>query len=174
MAGLNVHLDLNLGTRGLRGVLVVAMLLAAAPELCSETETLTTYYPSPSGVYTQMITTGNTYLARDGGNSSRVGVGTTNPAAKLDVAGQVRIADGTQGANRILTSDANGLATWVAQPKGFGGAYCTGGGSVAGYANPITGKFSCPAGYAAKPMFASGGLGNCSGQCVFIYCYMCY
>ncbi|MBK6777380.1 MAG: hypothetical protein IPG74_16600 [Flavobacteriales bacterium] len=41
-----------------------------------------------------------------------VGIGTTAPAAKLHVAGNVRIADGTQAAGRVLTSDANGAATW--------------------------------------------------------------
>lgn len=41
-----------------------------------------------------------------------VGIGTSNPIAKLDVAGNVRIADGTQGAGKLLKSDANGLASW--------------------------------------------------------------
>jgi len=41
-----------------------------------------------------------------------VGIGTTTPTAKLDVAGKVKIADGTQGAGKILTSDANGVASW--------------------------------------------------------------
>jgi hypothetical protein len=36
------------------------------------------------------------------------------PHAKLEVAGNVKIADGTQGAGKVLTSDANGLATWQA------------------------------------------------------------
>jgi hypothetical protein len=42
-----------------------------------------------------------------------VGIGTTNPGAKLEVVGNVKIADGTQGAGKVLTSDANGLATWA-------------------------------------------------------------
>lgn len=41
-----------------------------------------------------------------------VGIGTTSPAARLDVAGQVKITDGTQGAGKVLTSDAAGLASW--------------------------------------------------------------
>jgi hypothetical protein len=45
-------------------------------------------------------------------STGRVGLGTISPAAKLDVAGQVRIADGTQAAGKVLTSDASGLASW--------------------------------------------------------------
>lgn len=45
-------------------------------------------------------------------SSGKVGIGVASPAAKLDVAGSVKIADGTQGANKVLVSDANGLATW--------------------------------------------------------------
>ncbi len=46
--------------------------------------------------------------------SVNVGIGTTTPSAKLDVIGAVKITDGTQGANKVLTSDANGLAVWQA------------------------------------------------------------
>lgn len=47
--------------------------------------------------------------ARPGGN---IGIGTITPVAKLDLLGNIKIADGTQGANKVLTSDATGLATW--------------------------------------------------------------
>ncbi len=40
------------------------------------------------------------------------GIGQTNPAAKLDVAGTVKIADGTEGAGKVLTSNASGVASW--------------------------------------------------------------
>ena len=46
--------------------------------------------------------------------NGRVGIGTIAPAAKLDVVGSVKIVDGTEGAGKVLTSDANGLATWQA------------------------------------------------------------
>ena len=41
-----------------------------------------------------------------------IGIGAVVPTAKLDVAGNVKIVDGTQGTGKILTSDADGLASW--------------------------------------------------------------
>ncbi|PBQ33421.1 hypothetical protein CNR22_17090 [Sphingobacteriaceae bacterium] len=41
-----------------------------------------------------------------------IGSGAFAPTATLEVAGTVKIADGTQGANKVLTSDASGNATW--------------------------------------------------------------
>lgn len=49
--------------------------------------------------------------------SGNVGIGTTNPGARLEVNGKVKITDGTQGDGKVLTSDANGLASW-ATPSG--------------------------------------------------------
>jgi hypothetical protein len=45
-------------------------------------------------------------------SSHNVGIGTTSPTAKLEVNGQVKIVDGTQGLNKVLTSNADGLASW--------------------------------------------------------------
>ncbi len=49
-------------------------------------------------------------------NNGNVGIGTTTPTTKLDVAGQVKIVDGTQGSAKVLTSDSTGLASWQAVP----------------------------------------------------------
>ncbi len=62
-----------------------------------------------------MAINGTEYMRVDGyrdGYQGYVGIGTSVPAAKLDIIGNIKITDGTQGANKVLTSDANGLATW--------------------------------------------------------------
>ncbi|MES2430960.1 MAG: hypothetical protein V4556_08485 [Bacteroidota bacterium] len=49
--------------------------------------------------------------------NGRLGVGTMTPTAKLDIAGAIKINDGTQAAGKLLTSvDASGKAIWAA-PK---------------------------------------------------------
>ena len=59
--------------------------------------------------------------------SGNVGIGITAPTAKLEVAGQIKITGGTPGANKVLTSDASGLASW--QTLGSGGGVIGGSGT---------------------------------------------
>ncbi len=58
-------------------------------------------------------TAGTDFVVRDNG---QVGIGTSSPSAKLEInsssSGVLKLVDGTQGANKVLMSDANGLATW--------------------------------------------------------------
>lgn len=57
--------------------------------------------------------------------SGNIGIGTSpHLTAKLDITGQIKITDGTQGAGKVLTSDATGLASW---------------GNVAGTVTDVTG-----------------------------------
>lgn len=72
--------------------------------------------------FTSTATTGANHFSVDGNTFSvdaannRVGIGTAAPTNVLDVrsatSGALKIADGTQGDKKILTSDANGVATW--------------------------------------------------------------
>ncbi len=50
-----------------------------------------------------------------------LGLGTTTPATTLDVLGNFKLVDGTQGANKVLTSNAAGVASWQVIPAGTGG-----------------------------------------------------
>ena len=51
-------------------------------------------------------------------NIQSVGIGTTSPGAKLEIAGQIKITGGAPGAGKVLTSDALGLATWTTPTTG--------------------------------------------------------
>lgn len=117
------HLRLSL-TRGQTAILLSAAFLALLiSPIATEQVTLTTYYPAPAGVYNNMVTIGNTWLARDavpstgqpsfveiGSNAGvsagtklavmnnngypLVGVNTTSPQAMLDVSsGAVRVGN---------------------------------------------------------------------------------
>ena len=45
-------------------------------------------------------------------NNNKVGIGTTTPDERLHINGSIKIVDGTQGSGKVLTSDANGKASW--------------------------------------------------------------
>lgn len=93
MSGLTIRFDFTLSPTLTRCGLAGLMMLASAPELSSESVTLSTYYPAPSGVYTQMITTGNTFLARDAGNRVSIGTTAAPPAGVvLDINGNMQLS----------------------------------------------------------------------------------
>jgi hypothetical protein len=84
----------------------------------------------PTATADNQLSIGNTiYGTGIGTGSANIGIGTTTPSAKLDVAGTVKIVDGTQGAGKVLTSDAAGLASWQSASAATG--------SLAGAYNPI-------------------------------------
>ncbi|MBI3549833.1 MAG: hypothetical protein HY078_12415 [Elusimicrobia bacterium] len=76
------------GRSKLRLLCALLLLGVMVGTLGSETMTLTTYYPSPSGIYRRLVSTAEAVFARDGGN---VGVGTSAPSEKLDVNGNSRV-----------------------------------------------------------------------------------
>jgi hypothetical protein len=73
-----------------------------------------------SGVFLMSRTGSNDFVVDlTSGNVAIAGLPDTAVNTKLTVGGSVRIVDGTQGANKVLTSDANGLASWKAGPMGL-------------------------------------------------------
>lgn len=83
--------------------------------------------------------------------AGNVGIGITNPGARLEVAGQVKITGGSPGAGKVLTSNASGLATWETPAAGLwtssgGNIYNSNAENVGiGVSNPI-GKLEVDAG----------------------------
>lgn len=61
------------------------------------------FYTALNGVLSERMT------INQNGN---VGIGTSTPSALLDVEGDFQLVDGTEGAGKVLVSDANGNATW--------------------------------------------------------------
>jgi hypothetical protein len=73
--------------RATKSWLAAAMMFGTAAYAIAEDLAVTSYYPSPRGMYNTVRTTGNTLLAQLGG---RVGVGTAAPAVELEVNGTLR------------------------------------------------------------------------------------
>ncbi|MFC1679348.1 hypothetical protein ACFL2T_03975 [Elusimicrobiota bacterium] len=91
----DIHLHIRINRKTLVAALAIAIVCATAYGVMSEKLTVGTSYPSPVGIYKKMITTAQTILARDAGN---VGIGTTNPVAKLDVSGRMAMRGTASGA----------------------------------------------------------------------------
>ena len=85
-------------------------------------------FSSPRNIPLQLQTGGKTKISILDSNGN-VGIGTTSPGAKLEVAGQVKITGGTPGLGKVLTSDATGLATWQTPAAGDGSTLWTESGS---------------------------------------------
>ncbi|MBI5211142.1 MAG: hypothetical protein HY927_14315 [Elusimicrobia bacterium] len=94
------------------------------PELGSESVSLTTYYPAPSGIYARMVTTGATFMARTAGDvNSYVAIGTidvlptnANRRAKVYIVAAERGSVGLGARGSALAIDDGGLGdpelTW--------------------------------------------------------------
>lgn len=86
-----VRLSLSFQPSSLRRALALALMIAAPAELGSETLTLITTYPAPSGIYQRIVTTGagatnnNTVLNRNGGSVELVPGSNTASGARLCV-----------------------------------------------------------------------------------------
>jgi hypothetical protein len=45
-------------------------------------------------------------------DTGNIGIGTTDPKAKLDIIGNIKIKDGNEAAGKVLTSDSEGVGSW--------------------------------------------------------------
>lgn len=96
-----------------------------------ENITITTYYPSPYGVYNELTTKSNAYLATDEGS---VGIGNTSPAYKLDVGGIIAVTQGSFFYARYNNTDAyRSSLNWQGLQLGNNGSnYIVAGRTLAG------------------------------------------
>ncbi len=131
-------------TRGQTAVLLSAVFVALLIEpIATEDITMSTYYPAPAGAYNNMVTIGNTWLARDpqpggapsfveiGSNSGigsntkmavmggNVGIGTTNPGQGKISSGSFPILD-VDGFLSVSGNDSgNGVSTISSEVGGL-------------------------------------------------------
>ena len=190
----HIRLDLSVAPRTLVCGLAALMLVTVAPELGSESVTLTTYYPAPSGVYTRMITTNNTWLARDGGGVSigsssnppagglivngSVGIGTTGPSSALHVAGswvpaQVTVSNPGDYLSGIGFLRAGSSQEWMLYRYGSGNSdrFCMG---INGINEPfciatngnvsITGQITGKTRFGGGYVYIDGSASGCVGS----------
>lgn len=99
---------------GLAAAAAALVLFLRAEPLSTEQLTMTSYYPSPYGVYQQMRVTGDAFLAYDPANpTARVGVGSVSPpntfATRMDVAAGNLHVQGSENASRLRVGDAWGV-----------------------------------------------------------------
>lgn len=99
------------------------------------------------GTISSAVETNNVTLHTTGNvtfDNGSVGIGVTPPTAKLDVQGTsgntIKIVDGNQGANKVLTSDAAGVGSWQSL-SAIGGACFQN-----SYAYTANNTWTCPAG----------------------------
>lgn len=97
-----INIRLVVSRRQLKVFLSLLLVLGLAYALESATVRFSTTYPSPSGFYRKLVTTQDTLLARDSGN---VGIGTSDPQAKLDVNGAIKVG--------VMTADPAGALGMV-------------------------------------------------------------
>ena len=155
MPGKPIRIALSPGR--LKLLLSLVAVCLCVRETASESLTLSTTYPSPFGIYNQIVTTGSfgksttdTTLNRNGGNTilvppsnpaGKVGIRTLAPAAALDVEGDVII-------NGTLTLKQPGAAVYLIKEScAFGGMLS----SMPQCATTLCGGSSCYA--------------SCGGEC---------
>ena len=100
------------------GLIIFCALSLAASDPAAAQNGVGINTTQPEGVFHVKTDNGKDVVVSH--STGNLGIHTTTPQAKVDVAGSVQIIDGRQAEGRILTSDANGNARW-ANPIGAAG-----------------------------------------------------
>ncbi len=84
------------------------------PFYIGATNVLNTAANTIAGLRSDLVFTeaGGAERMRIVGANGNVGINTTAPTEKLELQGSVKIVDGSEGAGKVLTSDASGKGTW--------------------------------------------------------------
>jgi hypothetical protein len=124
-----------------RGLMLGLLLVASGAYVIAEDITLTTYYPSPRGVYDQLRSMGQTLLAQQ---TDSVGIGTAvAPLSKLGVDGNASIGSGFVGraapADGLIVEGTVGIGESIPLSKFGVSGNASVGGAFAGVAAPANG-----------------------------------
>jgi len=109
-----ITLSLEMGRRQLVALMTLGLLALTPGDLVTEQLTLTTYYPSPYGVYEELRSTQNTYLSYSGGNTC---IGSNSCSTKLTVTGAARV---TGNATISGSETVSGNSTVAGYTRGTG------------------------------------------------------
>lgn len=110
MNNTTLQIELRLDRLMLRWGILVLSLGVAVPELASESVSLTSYLPAPTGSYTSLVTTQTVYFKA----GITVG-GTTAPAEKVDVRGYMKSSTVVDLDGAVI-SKSNALCTAQTTP----------------------------------------------------------
>jgi len=151
--GRTVTIRLEFGRRQFVALLTLGLICFTPGDLVTEQLTLTTYYPSPYGVYEELRSTQNTYLSYTGGNTC---IGSTSCSNKLQVNGNayatnltaaqavaagtnVSAAQAVSAGTNVTAGQAVTAGTYVqsgSYVRAIGNIYTTGGALGIGMTNP--------------------------------------
>ena len=158
-----------------------------------ESITITTYYPAPHGVYRELITKGNTYLATDSEQKGNVGIGTRKPnpdapggtrTGNLEVNDvYIRSIDRwlSKLRTRVIQGEFNCVDTWTVIPNSTGAVFCAlsriddDASTLFGTRLRVAGQHECEVGYdghqwlyrAARPSPGDPPRVHCGYTCLF-------
>jgi len=98
--------------------LIFSVSVFFAAIVFAEEITITTYYPSPYGSYSS-LQTDKLGVGDNNGDGALTSADVPTTSGDVWIKGSVTIKGGAPGLNKVLTSDANGLASWQTSAAGL-------------------------------------------------------